>query len=104
MRPEPRPQRRLYAKHRRLTVWRKSVTLCAAAITKDNVENKTFIHLVFDKQVTLAGGVLSADGGMWKLKRINAKWAVMFAGDASDLCAIRDAVVEVAEKEKKTTF
>jgi hypothetical protein len=79
------------------------MTICAGAINRKTPTGEAVIHLVFDLKSSLAGGVISADRSLWKLKKINTKWSVMFSGDTSALFALRDAVTEVAQWETNTT-
>ena len=95
--------RQLSTWEKRLQARREAVTICAAAINIDR-DNKPIIHLVFDKQVTFGNGAFGADGTMWKLKRINAKWCVMFAGEVSSLPILREAVIDAVQYETKANF
>jgi hypothetical protein len=94
---------------KRLFTWLKrleegSMTICAAAINWERDNHKPLIHIIFDKQVTFADGAFGADGSMWKVKRINAKWCVLFAGELSSLYVLREAIIDAVQYEKSANF
>lgn len=91
----PKPQRERLSRG-------KAVTICAAAIQQKNYASTATINIVFDQQLTLGGGVLSSDNSVWKMRKINNKWFVLFSGDTSSLFALRDAVIDSAQYETKT--
>lgn len=96
----PKPQG-LCTQQKRLPVREEFVTICAAAINRKSPTSPAIINIAFDQKLSLAGGVISADGSIWKLRKLNSKWCVMFAGDTSSLFALREAVIEVAQYESK---
>src|SRR5438874_3847093 len=100
----PKPQGTSLLLPKRLLGRREAMTICAAAINLERETNKPLIHLVFDKQATFADGAFGADGSMWKLKRISAKWCVMFAGDTSSLYVLREAIIDAVQYENKKNF
>jgi len=95
------PQKRLLTRPKRLPGKEEVVTICAAAINRESESKPASIIIACDQNLSLAGGAMSVDGAAWKLRRLNAKWGVMFSGDTSSLFALRDAVMDVAEGMKK---
>jgi hypothetical protein len=47
------------------------------------------------------GGSISSEGVLWKQRKVNSQWQVMFSGDISTLTPILDAIEEAGKKSKE---
>jgi len=71
------------------------VTICAAVI------NSGKIIAVKDTKLSYFGGSISSEGILWKQRKINNQWQVMFSGDISTLTPMLDAIEEAGKKSRE---
>jgi len=71
------------------------VTICAAGI------NSGKIIAVKDMKLSYFGGSISSEGVLWKQRKVNSQWQVMFSGDISTLTPMLDAIEEAGRHSKE---
>jgi len=71
------------------------VTICAAGISGGK------IIAVKDTKLSYFGGSISSEGLLWKQRKVNSQWQVMFSGDISTLTPMLDAIEEAGKKSKE---